>query len=660
MKKIAAILLMIAILSMSGGVFAAYQDVPSGASYSDAVARVTSLGLMDAAGSSFKPNETVTREQFSKIMVIAAGLGDTAASLSGSTAFSDIAADSEYSGYINAAISKGFITGAVDGKFHPADAVTFAQVCTAAVKVLGYTNEDVPGTWPKNYIEKAKALGLTDGITLSSGAAVPRWAMAVILNRLLATKVKSTGAEAAKTLAEASGLTIASMYTNYSKPEIARGAVTGLILGSIDMRDRPSVVRNTVDNNTNPATVTTGEAIGIDEIKALDVVYQVTDKSGKNRYILVIDDKVTGEITGILPNKFTPQTIQVNNVSYELGKYFNLSKLDSSADSLKIGDRVTLLLGYDGKVEDIVYSSDVDNSSYAFVLNYTARVSSDEKDFGQEYYTIKLLFVDGSVGTFNTDGNPSGAKGRLVSYSKKDDGSVVFGMINYTGLTSVTFKKQERKIYYGYGAYNSAVTNNVKVFNLLSNSEGADAQVQIVNWSDLPEGDISPDKVLHINMEGFFQDTNIIVTSDILEKDAKIGILKPSNDKLVAEGTNAYTILVEGKEYNFNSSMAINGENSAVKVILQNGSISSFREFVSPEEKSNRIQALDKNRIRINNLTYDFGSNTMVCIKDSMGNVKIGSLDDLRINSLYNGVYVYLDKQLEYGGKVVVIMVQEL
>lgn len=660
MKKIAAVLLMIAILSMSGGVFAAYQDVPSGAPYSDAATRVTSLGLMEAAGGSFKPNDAVTREQFSKIMVIAAGMGDTAASFSGSTEFSDIAADSEYSGYINAAISKGFITGAVDGKFHPDDAVTYAQVCTAAIKALGYTNEDIPGTWPKNYIEKAKVLGLTEGLTFSNNAAVPRWAMAAILNRLLDTDIKATGADGAKTLADVSGLAAAALYTNYSKPEIARGPVTNLALGSIDMKDRPSVVRNTVDNTTDPATITTGEAIGIDQIKELDVVYQVTDKSGKNRYILVIDNKVTGEITGILPNKFTPQTVQVNNVDYGLGKYFDLSKLDSSDNSLKIGDRITLLLGYDGKVEDIVYSSDVDNSSCAFVLNYTARVSSEPEDFGQEYYTIKLMFVDGSVGTFNTSGNPSGVKGRLVSYSKKDDGSVVFDRINYTSLTGATLKKQERKIYYGYGTGNSSVTNNVKVFNLLSNSEGADAQVQIVNWSDLPEGDIASEKILHINTEGYFQDTNVIVTNDILEKGAKIGILKPSNDKLVADGDSGYTVLVEGKEYKFNSSTPLNGANSAVKVILQNGAITSFREFVSSEEKAYRIQALDKNRIRINSLTYDFGSNVMICIEDRLGNVKIGSLDDLRINSLYDGVYVYLDKQLDYGGKVAVIMVHEL
>jgi len=56
---------------------------------------------------------------------------------------------------------KGIIEGYPDGTFKPEKVVTYREALTMAVRTLGYQGLEYP--W--GYIEKAVALGLTDGIT---------------------------------------------------------------------------------------------------------------------------------------------------------------------------------------------------------------------------------------------------------------------------------------------------------------------------------------------------------------------------------------------------------------------------------------------------------------------------------------------------------------
>ena len=124
----------------------------------------------------------------------------------GTSIFPDVKETAWSSGYINEAIDKGYITGMTDGRFHPADYISYAQICTILVKALGYTDQDITGQWPQNYISKASLLGLTKGVNLKSNDKTPRWAAVTMINNLLDTEVKSSGTgTASQTFIEATG-----------------------------------------------------------------------------------------------------------------------------------------------------------------------------------------------------------------------------------------------------------------------------------------------------------------------------------------------------------------------------------------------------------------------------------------------------------------------
>lgn len=170
---------------------AGYSDIPQNANYKTAVENLTNIGILNGTSNGkFMPNVYVSRDQFTKLLIIASGLETDAKAAMGTSAFPDVKPNNSYSGFIFVATQKGYISSMYDGKFHPADKITFAQVCTMMVRALGYTDKDVPGVWPRNYIEKANVLGLTKGFTYKNNSSIPKWSAAIMLDRMLKTEVK--------------------------------------------------------------------------------------------------------------------------------------------------------------------------------------------------------------------------------------------------------------------------------------------------------------------------------------------------------------------------------------------------------------------------------------------------------------------------------------
>jgi hypothetical protein len=663
MKKYFILLLVFAILTVPGTAFAASKDVPSTASYYSAVERVTSLGLMDNTGSNtFQPAANTTREQFAKSAAIAAGLGDSADLTNGTSPFFDLAANGEYNGYINLCLSKGYMSGMTDGNFHPKDAVTFSQAVTAMVRILGYTDSDLKGIWPKNYLEKAKALGITSGLDFASDSKVPRGAMAQMLDRLLDTNIrKSAPSDADKTLAEASELTVGTMYTNYSKPVVFYKAnVSKSKLDGIDLSGSLSIVRNSVDHSTNPVTVTNGEAIKASDIQDFNVVYQVSDKTGKNKYVLVIDNKVTGTLEGILPNKNTPQQILVDGTTYDLDKYFNITKLNG-ANSFSIDDGVTLLLGYDGKVVDIQEALYSDNTSFAFVKNYTSLKTNDKANYGIQVYTVKLLMSNGSVNTFDCSNDPSEFKGKLVIFTKQSNGSVTLKGLNYSTPGEVTIRKDDKQILSNYDNAINTIAGNIKIFNYISNEDEVDAQAEILSWSDLPAGKVKSGDILFMNRTGDFEDINLILLNSIAAKDYQLGVVKTyKNLSTPNNPLYQFTIAIAGRDYTY--SMTSNdlgiSAGSVLKVTLQNGAISNILEIKYPDTQASMIQAVDKDRIRVNSRTYNFTDDYLIYLYGSDGTLKTIETSQLRTDTLYGSVNIYTDISATSGGKAEMVIVR--
>lgn len=432
---------------------------------STAITQMEQLGIFDSSVGNAASE--ITRGQFVKAVSVADGLTDTASSLNGTTIFPDITVGSSLSGYVNAVMNLGLIAGMPDGNFDPQNGMTYGQVCTMLVKLLGYTDSDVSGTWPNNYIKKAADLKLTSNLSMKKNETVSVGAAAIMLDRLLTTDIKksstsgsTSGSQSAQTFEESvnlytdctilnnsitsnslssnevltdkgtfylidsstipdigcmyrvnidsdnnitkvygkirstysitvnniiddtiyydnngvqTSMTLPTAPTYYYKGSKVTSSVSTLLKTDMTIvfsynssgngfdyaiindakYSKPEIASN-FDPNSNSlgdiifntkSIIRDGQYISKSDIEDTNVVYNVTDLYGQNPVILVYDKKIQGNVTNLLANGSSPSGIEIDKVDYSYSVDADLSNITS----FKLGDLVSVLLGYDGK-----------------------------------------------------------------------------------------------------------------------------------------------------------------------------------------------------------------------------------------------------------------------------------------------------------------------
>jgi hypothetical protein len=95
-----------------------------------------------------------------------------------------------------------------------------------------------------------------------------------------------------------------------------------------------------------------------------------------------------------------------------------------------------------------------------------------------------------------------------------------------------------------------------------------------------------------------------------------------------------------------------------VKVGMLGNDISGILEIMYPDTQFSVIQAVDNNRIRVNNRTYTFSGEKIIYLMDNFGSVKSIQPSELKTNTLYNQAAVYTDVSYAIGGKAELIIVR--
>jgi len=170
MRKVLSFVLVLSlVLGSLGMAFAAAPSDVVGKDCEEAVSVLTQLGVVKGyPDGSYKPGNIVTRAEMAVIVISALGLQDYAV---GKSSFSDMAGYDWAQGYVAYAESLGIIAGYPDGTFKPGKTVSYDEAATMLVAALGYNADSLVGTWPANFVTKAKTLGILDGIKAGAAGA---------------------------------------------------------------------------------------------------------------------------------------------------------------------------------------------------------------------------------------------------------------------------------------------------------------------------------------------------------------------------------------------------------------------------------------------------------------------------------------------------------
>lgn len=200
MKKRFICILLVSLMAIAP-TSAAFSDI-SDSRVAQTASVLSALGIMEGTGeNTFSPDTALTRAQFCKLAVTALGFSDVSA-YGSYTIFPDVKSTHWAAQYINAAVrhpdlkEQAIIRGYADGTFGPDKAVNFGEACTMLLRMLGYTEADVGPFWPADYVARAQALGLTEGITITDAkSTVTRANAAIMLLNTLGTPLKGEEGE---------------------------------------------------------------------------------------------------------------------------------------------------------------------------------------------------------------------------------------------------------------------------------------------------------------------------------------------------------------------------------------------------------------------------------------------------------------------------------
>ncbi|BDF68496.1 hypothetical protein CE91St43_24680 [Oscillospiraceae bacterium] len=146
-----------------------FSDVAADAWYADAVDYIRDNGLMSGtSATTFSPNTEASRSMLAAILYRAAG----GPAVSGSAAFSDVAADAYYADAVAWAAETGIVSGYGNGLFGSNDSVSREQIATILWRYAGspsagagqdFADESTIAVYAADAVDWARANGIVNG-----------------------------------------------------------------------------------------------------------------------------------------------------------------------------------------------------------------------------------------------------------------------------------------------------------------------------------------------------------------------------------------------------------------------------------------------------------------------------------------------------------------
>ena len=344
----------------------------------------------------------VTRGAFAKMLVSFSTYRESVdAQGTVGTLYRDVPGTSQWAPYIRIAVQQGWMNGYTDGSFRPDNTVTLEEACAAVLKLLSYKTTDLTGSFPQAQLNKAQQIGLRDQLTCTQGQAMTYEQCTLLLYNALRANTASGSAYGSSL-----GFTVSNGQVDTSS----------VLLKS---RKGPFVAEEGTQLPFTPVSVYRNDKTSASaELNKYDVYYY----SESLQTVWIYTRRAAGRITAVSPSASAPTALTVAGSTYSLGSSAVASKI-SSLNGGGVGEVVTLLLGMDNEVADVITGEEADSVFYGVVQ--TATRSLVEDNGADVLQKISVMCTDGIIRTVNIDKRLNYPTGWLVEISVTPEGEQV-------------------------------------------------------------------------------------------------------------------------------------------------------------------------------------------------------------------------------------------
>ena len=344
----------------------------------------------------------VTRGAFAKMLVSFSTYRESVdAQGTVGTLYRDVPGTSQWAPYIRIAVQQGWMNGYTDGSFRPDNTVTLEEACAAVLKLLSYKTTDLTGSFPQAQLNKAQQIGLRDQLTCTQGQAMTYEQCTLLLYNALRANTASGSAYGSSL-----GFTVSNGQVDTSS----------VLLKS---RKGPFVAEEGTQLPFTPVSVYRNDKTSASaELNKYDVYYY----SESLQTVWIYTRRAAGRITAVSPSASAPTALTLAGSTYSLGSAAVASKI-STLNGGGVGEVVTLLLGMDNEVADVITGEEADSVFYGVVQ--TATRSLVEDNGADVLQKISVMCTDGIIRTVNIDKSLNYPTGWLVEISVTPEGEQV-------------------------------------------------------------------------------------------------------------------------------------------------------------------------------------------------------------------------------------------
>ena len=371
-----------------------------------AIQTAITLGAMDTSQTG-SLDAAVTRGTLAKMLVAFSAYRESVGRQGSlGTLYRDVPGSSAYAPYVRIAVQQGWMNGYTDGTFRPENAVTLEEACTAVLKLLGYKMTDLTGAFPDAQLNKAQEIGLRSQLAVSQGQTMNYEACAILLYNALTANTASGSAYGTSL-----GFTVSNGQVDTST--VMLKSLQGPFVAG-DSTQLPFTPVNVYRNDKASSSA---------ELNKYDVYYY----SESLQTVWIYTRRAAGRIMAVSPSASAPTAVTVAGTSYKLGSTVVASKV-SSLNGGGVGEVVTLLLGMNSEVADVVTGEEADSVFYGVVQSSSRNLVEDNG--ADVLQRVAVMCTDGIVRTVNVDKSLNFPKGWLVEISVTPEGEAVESISN--------------------------------------------------------------------------------------------------------------------------------------------------------------------------------------------------------------------------------------
>ena len=402
-------------LSLSAALALPAMAAPASVPQEEAAQALSALGILsgDEQGS-LNLTSQVTRAEFVTMLVRAAP-GGSQIGQAATSPYPDVPRSHWASGFVEAAVSKGLVSGYSDGTFRPNKEITLAEGVSMALQLLGYGPEDFSGAYPTGQLALYHSLRLDRGVSAASAAApLTRQDAMYLFYNLLSAPTKE-GTAYISTL-------------GYSLNSAGQVDLLALVNGEME---GPVVAQpgwQSILPFTPSKVIRGGAAVSLSDVQDYDLLYW----NASMGTLWACTQKITGPIQALEPSSSNPTSVTVAGRSYPIETSAAAYAL-SDLGQYGLGDSVTLLLGRTGGVAAVADVSASAGDRVGLVISVDNTSYPDGNGGTYTAQTVTMLATDGQTYQYQCQGGYK--EGSIVRASVNQNNEVSLRGLSSQSLT---------------------------------------------------------------------------------------------------------------------------------------------------------------------------------------------------------------------------------